>query len=294
MDLSKVIKKGQSKNPPRIFLIGEEKIGKSSFANDAPGVVFLCAENGLVGAQFENTANYSPSTWGDVKDFLKSLPGGFKTLAVDTLDWLEPLLFAYICQRDAKKNVEDYGYGKGYIAAADEYRLFLAELERINRAGMTIIQIAHCHVKNFANPAGENYDRYEPKCAKQISSMVKEWSDAVLFAHSKTYTHKEGKSKAKGIGDGVRVIHTNKTPAWDAGNRYGMPDELPLSWQDVADAIESGKPDNAEAIEAEISETIEKSQISTERKESAKLALVRDKGRVQDLKILLNKIRQAA
>lgn len=295
MDLTKIIKRGQKKYPPRIFMIGEEKIGKSSFANDAPMPLFLCGENGLIGPQFSDTANYTPITWGDVKDFTKSVTTAeCKTLVLDTLDWLEPLLFAYVSQRDGKKNIEEYGYGKGYIVAADEFRLFLADLERLNKSGITIIILAHCQVKTFNNPAGENYDRYEPKCAKQIAAMVKEWSDAVLFAHSRTYTHKEGKAKAKGIGDGVRVINTNKTPAWDAGNRYGMPDELPLSWDAVAEAIENGKPDNPEIIEAEIIEAIDKSQMASEKKEFAKSALVRDKGNVMALKLLLNKIRQAA
>ena len=295
MDLQKVIKRGQQKYPPRIFMIGEEKIGKSSFANDAPEPLFLCGENGLVGQQFESTANYTPSTWGDVKDFVKSVTlNDCKTLVIDTLDWLEPLLFAYVCHRDQKKSIEDYGFGKGYVIAAEEFRLFLAELERLNKSGIAIVVIAHCQVKAFNNPAGDNYDRYEPKCIKQILAMVKEWSDAVLFAHSRTYTHKDGKAKAKGIGDGVRVINTNKTPAWDAGNRYGMPDELPLSWAAVAEAIENGKPDSPEQIEAEIIEAIDKSQMSSDRKEQAKCAVARDKGDIIKLKTLLNKVRQAA
>lgn len=304
MDITKVIKKGQPKSAPRIFMIGEEKIGKSSFANDSPSPIFLCGENGLVGPQFVNTANYTPSSWADVKDFIKSLtdaPGTYKTIVIDTIDWLEPMLCSFVCAKYGETSIDGvakgsaFGFGKGANAVAEEYRLFLASLERANKVGYGVVILAHSQVKQFNNPTGENFDRYEPKCMRQIAALTKEWSDAVLFAHSKVYTVKsEGQKKSKGIGDGVRVINTNKTPAWDAGNRYGMPDELPLSWQSVIEAIDSGKPDSPEQIEAEISEAIDKSQMTTERKDSAKAALARDKGNVNALKLLLNKIRQAA
>ena len=57
--------------------------------------------------------------------------------------------------------------------------------------------------------------------------MVKEWADMVLFCDYKTYveTNKAGKAKATG---GARVIRTTHAPTWDAKNRFGLPDELPL------------------------------------------------------------------
>lgn len=298
MDLSKIIKTGATKHPPRLFIYGEEKIGKSSLAASSPSPVFICGEDGLVGPQFDSTQHFTPTNWADVKEFVKTLIAGghqFKTLVVDTLDWLEPILAAHVCSVGAKKNLEEFGFGKGYIAAADEFRLLLADMERLMKTGVGIIILAHCHIKGFQNPAGDNYDRYEPKCSKQIAGLVKEWSDAILLVRAKVYTHKESaKSKAKGVGDIVRVISTNKTPAWDAGNRYSMPDELPLSWDAIAASIESGRPDSPDAIEAEVSEMIEKSAMSSERKETARAAVIRDHGNANALKLLLNRVRQAA
>ena len=71
------------------------------------------------------------------------------------------------------------------------------------------------------------YDRFELKLTKQVSPMVKEWADMVLFCDYKTYveTNKSGKAKATG---GARVIRTTHAPTWDAKNRFGLPDELPL------------------------------------------------------------------
>jgi hypothetical protein len=229
MVLSNVIKTGVKKHPPRLFIYGEEKIGKSSLAAQAPKPVFMCGEDGLIGPQFESTAHYTPGNWADAKEFVKTLQASkeYRTFVLDTLDWIEPLLFAHVCAKAGKADIEAFGYGKGYIAAADEFRLMLAELERLMQTGVTIIILAHSQIKAFSNPAGDNYDRYEPKVSKQIAGLVKEWSDAILLARAKVFTKKESqKSKAKGVGDVVRVLNTNKTPAWDAGNRYSLPDEL--------------------------------------------------------------------
>ena len=298
MDFKAAIKKGQPKTAPRMVLIGEEGVGKSSFAADAPAPVFICAENGLVGSAFTQTENFNPANWESVKQFAKWLQTekhSFKTLVIDTLDWLEPMLFSFICARDNQKSVEGYGYGKGYNVAADEARLFMAELERLNKSGMGIIIISHCQIKTFNNPLGDNYDRYEAKVSKQIAGLFKEWADVVLFARFKIYTAKESvKSKAKGVGDAVRVIQTTKNPAWDAKNRYSLPDELPLDYSAVMVAIENERPDTDEAIEKEIKELIEQSPMVEERKVSARSALSRDKGNSNKLKVLLNRVREAA
>lgn len=295
MDISKFIKVGVKKRQPRIFLYGEEKIGKSSFAASAPNVLFVCGEDGLVGDQFANTKHITPLCWADVIDLAKTLlteGSEFKSLAFDSLDWLEPMLYAHTCKLHGQKTIESFGFGKGIIAAVEELRILLSILEKLD---MTIIFIAHSHVKTFANPTGDNYDRYEPKANKLLAGLVKEWSDAILLARAKVYTNKDSaKAKAKGVGDIIRVINTNKQPSWDAGNRYSMPDELPLSWEAVAEAIKAGKVDEAAVIEAEISGLIERSPLATERKAEALAALARDKGKPEALKLLLNRVRQAA
>ena len=134
MLLKDIIKSGQKQLAPRIMLIGEEGVGKSTFGNRAEDPLFVCAENGLVGPEFANTPNISPRTWAGVLsviDMLKAETHTYKNLILDTVDWLEPLLFEFICKRDGKENVEAYGYGKGMILAGIEWRNFLLRLENL-------------------------------------------------------------------------------------------------------------------------------------------------------------------
>lgn len=244
VDFRSKIKVGQPKLPPRIFLYGTEKIGKSTAGAEAPNPVFLCSEDGLVGSQFANTPNFSASTWEEAMafaDYLATEDHGYQFFVTDTLDWLQVKLFEFLCRRDQKESIEDYGFGKGYDRAAEEFRGFLAKLDRINKRGIGILILAHSHVKGFQNPTGDNYDRYEPKVNPKISGLVKEWADAVLFAEAKVYTHKASKnSKAKAIGGDVHIVHTKKAPGWDAGNRYGLPHEMELDMPSILEAIANG------------------------------------------------------
>ena len=84
--------------------------------------------------------------------------------------------------------------------------------------------------------------------------MLREWADAVLFANYKTViTEKDvgfNKKVARGISSGERMLFTNDRPAYRAKNRYNLPDQLPLSWDSLTEAIAAGDPRNQPAEQA--------------------------------------------
>ena len=293
IDFKQLIKKGPSQKPPRIVMIGVEGVGKSTAGAQMPSPIFLCAEDGLVGHQFAETPSVSPRDWPETLAFLDWLATEaheFKTLVVDTLDWIEPRLFAHVVAAAKKpdiRQIEDFGFGKGYVLAADEFRQFLARLDRVNARGMSVLVLAHSQVKAFNNPLGDNYDRYEPKVAKQVAGLVKEWADCVLFAMFDVFTRKDG-SKVKGQGGQVRVVHTEHCAAWDAKNRYGLPATLPLDMPVILEEIARGQPADTSAMAAEIREIAEGMD---EDKRKATLAWLDKKPTAQQLAQLLNKIR---
>lgn len=248
------IKIGSPPKPPRIVIIGVEGIGKSTAGAEMPSPIFLCSEDGLVGPQFANTPNFSAKNWEQAIGFLDYLldnQTGYKSLIVDTVDWLEPMLQHFICTRDNEKSIESYegGFGKGYTAAATEFRKFTRRLNELRSKGFAVVILAHTIVKPFSNPTGENYDRYEPKAEKKIAAIVKEWADAVLFAEFRTFAVKgKGQSKAKGVGGQERIVHTQRSAGWDAKNRFGLPDEMPLDMPTILEAIEAGNGAGGDSI----------------------------------------------
>lgn len=254
MTLSALVR-GKQERPLRVVLYGVEGVGKSTFAANAPAPIFLGAEDGT--SHLDVARFPMPRTWTEIMEAAGTLTRDaheFGTLVVDTLDWAEPLLWAYICERDGKDNVEDYGYGKGYTAALEEWRVFLAALERLrDTRKMHVIFLAHSWIKPFKNPEGDDFDRYEMKLHARAAGLVKEWCDAVLFANWETFATKDKATKrVKGISTGARLVYTVRTAAYDAKNRHDLPESMPLSWSDFAEAVAAHRPADPVALLAEI------------------------------------------
>jgi DNA polymerase III delta prime subunit len=255
MTLKSVVK-GKLEAPYRILLYGPEGVGKSTFGADAPSPIFIGAEDGT---RHLDVARFpAPETVQDVFEAVRVLTADaheYQTLVLDTLDWVEPLIWREVCRRDNVSNIEEVGggYMKGYTVAVDEWRKLVAALERLQATKrMHVVLLAHSHIKTFKNPEGEDYDRYEIKLHPKASGLVKEWCEAVLFAREETLVHKAKGKRPKGVGVGARIIYTERSGAYDAKNRYTMPAEIPLSWADFDAAVKAGRVAPAEDLRSEI------------------------------------------
>lgn len=258
------IVKGRLERPMRLLCFGVEGVGKSTFAANAPSPIFLAAEDGT--AQLDVARFPEPKSWREVFDAIDELTVGehdFKTVVVDTLDWLEPLCWDHLVQKaNSPKitSVEDFGFGKGYVAALDEWRLLLSRFEQLRlKRGMHVILLAHSWIKTFKNPEDSDWDRYELKLHAKAGGLLKEWCDAVLFARYETFANTDEKTKrTRGVSTGARVIHTQRTAAWDAKNRYDLPETLPLEWQAFADAVKRQAPAEPAKLRARITALLER------------------------------------
>lgn len=231
------VKRGVTHAPMRVLLYGPEGIGKTTFGADAPAPIFLGTEDGfglLDVARFPE-----PRSWRDVNDALLVLERDkhdYRTLVLDSLDWLEPLVHAEVCRAGGKKDIEAFGYGKGYVAALDTWRALLSGLDRIRRArGMHIVLLAHAKLEAYRNPEGSDYDRWGLKIHKLAAGLAKEWPDAVLFANfTGVLVAKDdsGRARGKAVGTPTRALYTERRAAFEAKNRYALPSELPFSWAD--------------------------------------------------------------
>jgi hypothetical protein len=229
--------------PPRLLNYGVAGIGKTSWAASAPGAVVIQTEDGL--------GSIDVPTFGMLRSFdevmqavgcLYTDPHDFKTVVVDSLDWLEPLIWQHTAQLHNQPNIEAFGYGKGYAAALDTWRSCLEGLNALrDERGMAVILLAHAEIKRFDSPETEPYDRYQPKLHARASALVQEHVDAVLFANYRITTLKSdagfGKKVVRGVSGGDRLLHTVERPAFLAKNRFGLPETLPLSWPDFAAAV---------------------------------------------------------
>ncbi len=226
--------------PPRILIYGAQKKGKSTFGSLADKPVFIQTEDGLdaIGAD----AFPLSTSFQAVMDNLQSLAEQeheFKTVVIDSLDWLEPLVWKETIIRvpygdKGKKieNIEDYGFGKGFSHSMDVWKDYLDALDYLrSEKGMTVIQICHAQIRKFENPETDIYDRYELKLQKQAGAKMMEYSDIILFVNQYVGVKKEEKTMSKegrkrAVGTGELVLYTEERPAFMAGNRYSLPSEI--------------------------------------------------------------------
>jgi hypothetical protein len=218
-------------------------VGKTTFATSAPGVVVVPTEDGLGNIQVPHFP--LAKSFDAVMEALAALyteRHDYKTVVVDSVDWLEPLVWQRASKDNGWGSIEEPGYGKGYVAALDLWRSYLEGLNALrDERGMTVIQIAHTDIKRFDSPEHEPYDRYVIKLHARAAALLQEHSDVVLFANYRISTVKSdigfNKKVTRALGSGERVLYTAERPAFLAKNRYGLPDVLPLDWQAFAAAM---------------------------------------------------------
>lgn len=244
------LKPDTTTKPPRLVLYGPQGEGKTTFASQSPSVVFMDIEDGLQGIE---SAKQRVTCWGEALEMITKLHEqnhNFRTLAVDTLDWLEALIHKDVEINNNVQSIADINYGRGYAQALGYWEIFLKGMTSLrDTKGMTIILLAHDKIKRFDDPMGPGYDRYMLKLHDKAGALVQEWADGVLFIKSKTYidVEKAGFKKVnKGIDGGV-FLHTTETPAYQAKHRtqLSLPDEVSISeknsWGDFVSAIGTRK-----------------------------------------------------
>jgi hypothetical protein len=225
---------GPVQRPRRALIYGVQGVGKSTFGAMAEAAIFIQTEDGL--SDIDCSRFPIAKTYADVLAGLGTLYSEkheYRTVVIDSLDWLERLIWANVCAKRGVDSIEDIGYAKGYVFAIAQWREVLAGLEALrNERGMAVILIAHAMIEKFANPETDSYDRYVPRLNKHASALVAEWCDEVLFAtyqiHTKTTDEGFNRKRTQGIGTGARILRTSERPAHAGKNRLNLPDEMPL------------------------------------------------------------------
>lgn len=247
------------KRPPRAFFYGIHGVGKSTFVASAPSPVFIQTEDGLDALN----VNAFPlaRSFDDVMQAIGALyeeEHQFKTVAIDSVDWLEQLIFKDVAQEAKVASIEDIGYGKGYVFAQSRWATLLEGLDLLrNEKGMAVALIGHAQIKRFEDPLTENYDRYSPDLHKVAASTLCEWCDIVGFVNFRVAVKQSdagfNKKTNKAVGTGTRTVYLEERPGFTAKSRWRIGSDCPLDWKTFAARIDKaqGGEDAAPAPEPE-------------------------------------------
>jgi hypothetical protein len=231
--------RGIQPRPRRIMLYGVHGCGKSTWASNAPEPLVLNLEDGVGDIDVAKTP-----VLRSYPEVLQALAWvyreahTFKTLIVDTADWLNKLLVNDVCSKAGKESLAEVGggFGKGNALLDSRWSAILEQLMLIyEQRRMAIIILAHAKVEKVRPPEQDAYDKYAPDLPAESASTLMEWADEVLFANFKTYVaeKKDGITQTRGMASGGKdvFLRTSETAYAYAKNRIsGMPSELPMDW----------------------------------------------------------------
>lgn len=272
MSLLNQITTGTSRSGIRMLIAGQEKMGKTTLGSMAPAPLLIPLEVGFAGVAVPKVPMVQSYTdlIALVDDITAQAQAGtfpFRTLVFDSATALERQMHDYVIALDpASKNGTSKtvtmeschgGYGKGYNMANAFLDKLLKKLDILAvYGGINILLTCHVFSSKVLDPTSGEYDSWDlllhsPKNQKTYGKreMLAQWADLIGFIYEPMFvTTSEGKNGGSGMAKGVsqnkgRVLGVSRTPAYMAGNRFGMMGEIPIpappanGWNYFADAL---------------------------------------------------------
>lgn len=236
------VKSSRRRVTPKMVMGGPGKIGKTTFAASVPKVIGILTEDGAHAIDvdvFPLCKNYKQVI--SCLDSLIEEDHEYRAVFLDSLDWLEPLIIEHTCKRNDWKNIEQPGYGKGYLAASMYWREILHKLDIINKKGMMVILIIHDRIKAVKDPMADSYDAHQLKLHNIPAALIKEWADVLGYCGYKVLMRDDEGDASFGKADKKayrqrRMLFVESHPAHFGGNRFGLKDG-PLDWNAFADQL---------------------------------------------------------
>jgi hypothetical protein len=243
------IVKGKTRGPRRIVITGAPGCGKSTWACGASPPHFVPREDVLVlgwedgiehiGAPREDARKSAPTWEAALKLIAEAAtsPGPWDTLVVDTIDKVQDLLVTSVLNASKGKDgkpctsLEEVGggYGKGANMVGGRWRELIWELDKAKAKGRTVILVSHIKRQRVNDPALGEYHEWQGGIVKDAWAETFRWADDVLYA-----CYEQAPKDGRIYMSGNRLLKTVKGNGYDAKNRLGLPEELPLSWAEYA------------------------------------------------------------
>lgn len=224
----------------KVLLYGESGVGKTTLAGQVPNAVVIPIDDGA--RKIVNPLTGEPllaipgvEDFDDLRDALRQAPklvpeGG--ALIIDTITRMQAMIEAWVVENiplekgGKAKNMEAFGYGKGYRHCLDAHRLIHTDLDNLMRTGRHVILLAQLDQTTIANPGGTDYLKDVPKLVENKQGPIRtewcEWADHVFrvgfLDQGVSKDHKEARV-GKAAGETERAVFTGGAQWFQAKSR---------------------------------------------------------------------------
>jgi hypothetical protein len=217
-----------------ILLYGENKIGKSTWASQAEGAIFISTEPGLNSLEVFQVPCHTWSTFLELCVEIKQGDHHYRTVVIDTIDNLYRMCLEHTCKQF---NVKTPSEGDSTDIYGTTNKLLNRMLTGLALLPYGLILISHAKEKQVKTRLGK-VPKITPTLSDGATRVVMDLVDFILYAGLEDVTDNE----TGAIVGTERVIHCQPTTIYEAGNRsqFAIPDPLPLDYHAFAAALAAG------------------------------------------------------
>lgn len=250
-----------------ICLFGNAKVGKTTFACNAPKNLLLAFEKGYNAISGVKVVDINK--WSDLKLVLKQLERKeaqemYNTITIDTVGLMWQMCEDYICVANGVQSISDIPWGKGFSMCKREFENCL---RKITKLGYGLIIIAHSEKRIEKVDDDNSIEIYSPNIPKRAADIVNQLVDII------GYIGIEFDEK----GESHRYLYTRATPTIMAGSRFPhLPAKIPFGYRELSEALskaieESGTEDGATIVDKDIQKVEDKRTFKEVREEAEKV-----------------------
>jgi len=201
---------GSNNRGKKIIVYGVTGIGKTTLCALVPNPAFVSLDGGadeiVHPVTGEKLTGINVETFADVRGVLQSnVFNSVDTIIIDHVTELQHLALDYTFQTipkdkstDKAKNIEDYGYHKGYRYWYDTMRLILPDCDRWVREGKNVILIAQESIAKWTQAGAEDFvmgapELYHDKSTSTLTAYMS-WADHIFRVGYANLTVEDGKA----------------------------------------------------------------------------------------------------